>query len=121
MATKLGSFLRKLRIENGEILRTMAERLGVSSAFLSAVENGKKNMPESWYEKLNQMYSLSREQNEQLRTAALISRESVELRIRETSETNRDLAVLLARRFESLDEETSQKIMDILKATNEED
>ena len=50
MLTSIGRFLRKLRIENGEILKDMAEALGVSSAFLSAVENGKKKMPESWIE-----------------------------------------------------------------------
>lgn len=121
MTTKLGTFLRKLRIENGEILKTMAERLEVSSAFLSAVENGKKNMPESWYEKLNHLYSLSREQNEQLHIAALSSKKSVELRIRDAPEVNRDLAVLFARRFDSLDEKTSQNIMNLLDQTVKED
>ena len=42
MLTSLGTFLRKIRINKGEILRDMATNLGVSSAFLSAVENGKK-------------------------------------------------------------------------------
>ena len=42
MITSLGTFLRKLRLAKGEILKDMAECLGVSSAFLSAVENGKK-------------------------------------------------------------------------------
>jgi len=38
MLTSLGQFLRKLRLERGEILKTMADKLGVTSAFLSAVE-----------------------------------------------------------------------------------
>ena len=42
MLTSIGKFLRKLRMSNGEILRDMAEALEVTSAFLSAVENGKK-------------------------------------------------------------------------------
>ena len=45
MITSLGTFLRRLRLAKGEILKDMAESLGVSSAFLSAVENGKKKMP----------------------------------------------------------------------------
>ena len=44
MITKIGDFLRKLRLDNQQILKDMAEVLGVSSAFLSAVENGKKSM-----------------------------------------------------------------------------
>ena len=44
MLTSLGRFLRKLRIDRGEILKNMAEKLEVTSSFLSAVENGKKRM-----------------------------------------------------------------------------
>ena len=42
MITSLGNFLRKLRFEKGEVLKDMAEKLGVTVSFLSAVENGKK-------------------------------------------------------------------------------
>lgn len=42
MITPIGKFLRKLRIDTGEILKDMAEKLHVSPSFLSAVENGKK-------------------------------------------------------------------------------
>ena len=52
MITEYGKFLRKLRIDQGQILKTMAEKLGVSSAFLSAVENGKKKIPKTREEKL---------------------------------------------------------------------
>ena len=47
MITSVGRFLRKLRIDRGKILKTMAETLGVSSAFLSAVENGKKKFQDA--------------------------------------------------------------------------
>ena len=57
MLTSLGKFLRKLRIDIGETLRDMADKLSVSSAFLSAVENGKKKMPESWFAKIESMSS----------------------------------------------------------------
>ena len=40
--TSLGKFLRKLRIDRGELLRTMSNKLGISMSFLSSVENGKK-------------------------------------------------------------------------------
>jgi transcriptional regulator with XRE-family HTH domain len=47
MLTQLGIFLRKLRLDRGEILKDMAIKLNVSSSFLSAVENGKKRIPQS--------------------------------------------------------------------------
>lgn len=115
MITSVGKFLRKLRIDNGEILRDMANRLEVSSAFLSAVENGKKKVPEAWIPKLEEFYSLSSEQVKELRDAIVESSDTVEINIRNTSITNRQLAVSFARQFDALDAETVKKLFDILK------
>ena len=48
LLTKLGRFLRKIRIDRGELMIDMAEKLGVTPAFLSAVENGKRKPPKEW-------------------------------------------------------------------------
>lgn len=120
MSTRIGQFLREIRLEHGEILKTMAERLGVSSAFLSAVENGKKKMPESWNHRLTELYGLTKEQQEQMRLAVLESADTVELNIREATNTNRNLAVCFARRFDDLDEMTSRRILDILLSDEDE-
>ncbi|MBQ9551575.1 MAG: helix-turn-helix transcriptional regulator [Clostridia bacterium] len=120
MITSVGRFLRKLRIDRGEILRDMANRLGVSSAFLSAVENGKKKVPDTWISKLGKYYSLSAAQIEELKTAIIESSDTVELNIRNASPANRQLAVSFARQFDELDEETAQKLFDILHRNEEE-
>lgn len=120
MNTRIGQFLRDIRLEHKEILKTMAERLDVSSAFLSAVENGKKKAPASWNHKLVQLYGLTEEQQEELRRAILESSNTVELNIKDASDTNKDLAVCFARRFSDLDEETSRKIIDILLSAEDE-
>ncbi len=120
MLTSLGQFLRKLRLENGEILKTMAEKLGVTSAFLSAVENGKKKMPLSWYEKLPLLYTFSEQKHDALKTAVMESSDVVELNLHNIPLGRRDLAISFARRFDSLDEETSQMIFDLLNKSREE-
>lgn len=120
MLTSIGRYLRKLRIDRGEILRDMATKLGVSSAFLSAIENGKKKMPESMLLNLENLYSLSADQIEELKTAVLESSDTVELNLVNASEGSRQLAVSFARKFESLDEETAKKIYNILKRHEEE-
>lgn len=120
MLTSVGRFLRQLRLDHGEILRTMATNLGVSSAFLSAVENGKKKMPESWYQKLQELYELSEGQMDDLRQSVLESGNIVELNIQDTSIEARQLAISFARCFESMDDETRKKIFDILNKTEEE-
>lgn len=56
MTTQLGTFLKNLRLDSGELLKEMAEKLNVSSSFLSAVENGKRDIPESWYKKMVDLY-----------------------------------------------------------------
>lgn len=60
MITKLGVFLRKLRIDNNEIMKDMSLVLNVSSSFLSAVENGKKPMPPSWPILIKENYNLDK-------------------------------------------------------------
>ena len=120
MKTTLGAFLRKLRLQHGEKLKDMAENLNVSSAFLSAVENGKKKMPDSWYHKLASLYNLSVKQQEDLKTAVIESGETVELNIKDISSNNRELAICLARHFDTLDEETSKEIFAILKRKEDE-
>ena len=120
MPTSIGKFLRKLRMSNGEILRDMAEALEVSSAFLSAVENGKKKMPEGWRKKLQTIYSFSKEQSQELQAAIIDTNNAVELNLRNATPENRALAISFAREFDSLDDETSRKIFEILKRRKED-
>lgn len=118
MITSIGKFLRKIRIDRGEVLRDMANHLGVSSSFLSAVENGKKKFPEAWKDKLTELYNLSSQQVSEMEEAILDSSKAIEINMENASLSNRLLAISFARKFEELDEETSQKIINLLN--NEE-
>ena len=40
--TKFGEFMRVLRVQHHEVMGDVAKLLGVSTPFLSAVENGRK-------------------------------------------------------------------------------
>ncbi len=115
MTTKIGDFLRKLRLDHQQILKDMAEILDVSSAFLSAVENGKKNMPDSWYPIFKENYALSDEDMDNLRQAAMESQKTVSLNLKNASSANRQLAVSFARQFDDIDDATSQKLLSILR------
>ena len=112
---KLATFLRMLRLQNGQVLKNMADLLGVSSAFLSAVENGKKKMPLDWYEKLRDFYKLDAEQYDKLQQLAMESQKTVSLNLEDTSDSKRQLAVTFARQFGNLDESVCRRIMDILE------
>ena len=61
MLTKFGKELRKIRIENDEILKDMADKLNVTAAYLSAVENGNRKVPDAWVNTIVTKYTLSDE------------------------------------------------------------
>ena len=119
MITKLGDFLRRLRLQNQEILKDMAKTLDVSSAFLSAVENGKKSMPDSWYPILQEKYSLDDNDMDFLKQVAMESQKTVSLNLQNASTSNKQLAVSFARQFDGMDEFTSQQILKILNKRKE--
>lgn len=64
--TEVGKFLRKLRVDNGELLKDMAIKLNVTPSFLSMVETGRRNIPKKWEEEIKEIYSLSLKQKEEL-------------------------------------------------------
>ena len=64
MITEFGKALRKLRIDRGEILKTMAEKLNMTSSYLSAIECGKRNIPSDLISKLASIYDLTEEEQE---------------------------------------------------------
>lgn len=115
MLTSLGIFLRKLRLEQGEVLKDMADKLGVTVSFLSAVENGKKRMPSSWNNKLCRIYSLDTNAQESLTTAIADAEESIELSFSGIANQNKEIAVSFARKFSEFDDEELEKIRQILK------
>jgi transcriptional regulator with XRE-family HTH domain len=118
MINNLGKYLRKLRIDKGEVLKDMADNLKVSSAFLSSVENGKKKMPNSWFDSFKSVYHLTDSQMDELRQAVSESSESIEINIKEVDCDSKRLAISFARKFDSLDEETTKAIFELL---NKED
>ena len=67
--TAFGKILRKRRIDSSEILGDMAKRLDVSAAYLSSIENGLREIPESFVEKIAKEYGLSEAEKQELEEA----------------------------------------------------
>lgn len=119
MITDFGKFLRKIRIEYGEILKDMAEKLNVSAAYLSAVEMGKRNIPEQWVNKISELYNLTEKEKTDLRISADNSAKKITLNLDNISNSQKETAILFAREFENIDSETLETIKKILKNTEE--
>lgn len=102
MLTAFGKFCRVLRTRHDEILKDMANKLNVSSAFLSSVENGKKEIPASWFDKITDLYSLSKTEKDELAIAIATSRKEYRINLENISSDDRVLALTFARKLEEI-------------------
>lgn len=114
MLTELGKYLRKMRIDANLYLKNMADQLGVSSAFLSSVENGNRKMPDSWKDLLPTRFNLTDDERNAFLEAVEKSSKEVAINIENMPEKSRDLALSFARSFPNLDEEMIEKIQKLL-------
>lgn len=112
--TKFGEFVRILRIKCHEVMGDMAKVLDTSVPFLSAVENGKKNVPSEWIERIIEHYKLSYEESCELREAAEESRMQYKITAGNAGPTQRKAALQFARSFDNMDDETAEKILELL-------
>ena len=78
--TLFGEFVRILRIKHHQIMGDMAKILDTSLPFLSAVENGKKNVPCEWIDKLTKWYNLTDSEKSELEEAIESSKTQYKLR-----------------------------------------
>lgn len=121
MITELGKFLRKLRIDDSEILLDMAKKLIMSPAYLSSIENGKRAVPTDFFNKINDAYELSKEQ--QLELQKIIDKNAKNVVI-DFSELNGDAdyiqtALLFARDFSHLNKTQLSDMKKILSTVGD--
>lgn len=121
MLTEFGKILRKIRIDRQELLRDMAGTLGVSVAYLSAVETGKRNAPVAWVSNIIQAYHLNSEEAEQLRTAFDESQDELRISLQQISAQQRNTAISFAKALEGLSDEQLEKIMKVVQRGNKKE
>jgi len=116
MLSAFGKFVRKLRIDNGEILKDMANKLGVTSSYLSAVENNKRKVPHHWTDIIIHDYSLDEFQTKQLRRAVDESLKVSKVNINDLDNSDKDLVMELARKLRSkdLNKDSKEQIISIM-------
>lgn len=120
MLSNYGKILRKIRIDNGELLIDMAEKLKVSPALLSYVENGKREIPQDFTAKIITCYELGEETADDLKKAEMLSRKTFRFNLQPGISTNkRETALLFARTFNKIDDDILLKIRDLLEGIKE--
>lgn len=119
MITLLGRELRKIRIDRGELLFDMAEKLGMSPSYLSSIENGKRSIPCDLVTKVVSVYSLNEVQTFNLRNAEADSVEEANINLNNKSLQQRNVALLLARKFDSFDSDQLEALYQIINGSKE--
>lgn len=119
--TSFGEYLRIQRIKHHEVMGDLVKVLGTSTPFLSAVENGKKNIPEGWIEKLIAHYGLNDEEQQHLVNAAEESKVVYKITPKNAGTAKRRAAMQFARSFDNMDDETAMKIVELLNKRQEAD
>ncbi len=114
MATDLGKVLKKIRVDNNEILLDMAQKLEVSPAFLSKVENGLKKPPAEWEQKLIQQYDLSELQKDEISKYMFEAINNKSIDISSYSCTEKNVMMAFARNINALGEEKLKAIQNII-------
>lgn len=117
MLTKFGKELRKIRIENDEILKNMADKLNVTAAYLSAVENGNRKVPDSWINIISSEYNLSDEEATYLQKLAYEDRSDISVVFDNANNQETNLALSFARKFKDLNNSQIKEIQKILDDT----
>lgn len=110
--TALGKFLRKLRVDKDERLYDMAKKVGVSSAFLSGVENGHKKASSELINKVIDNYNLNDIQIIKLKDAVDLSKKNLDLT--SFSPEKQEAMIMFARKFDDLADKDKKIISRIL-------
>lgn len=116
--TALGRYLRILRLNNAEIMKIMAEKVGVSVAYLSSVELGNKAPSSKFLKNIELSYGLRGESLEEFRSAAAKSLESVSIDLSNSDDDDKKLALVFARKISELNRDEKNELARFLEKGN---
>lgn len=113
--TEFGEYFRILRIKNREVLADAKEFLNVSTAFISSVECGKKQIPGDWFEKIIKHYDLNENEQLELKDAIEKSQSNIKISLLAATPIQKTVALQFQRSFKDLGEKEMIEIKNILE------
>ncbi len=113
MVTEFGKMLRIIRINCGDSAKDMADKLKISASYLSAIENGKRNIPEELIATIFENYVVSEKEKIKLKKAVVNSCDKVKINLSEFEEKKKELFMALSQ--ENLSDETLDMLCEVIK------
>jgi transcriptional regulator with XRE-family HTH domain len=114
MITTLGKELKKLRIDLGLTLMGMAKAMEMSSSFLSAIETGRKRVPDNFLNTLTSSFGGVQVDRNKFEVLINQARKEVRMSIDNSNYEDAALATALARRFGDLSAEQKRRLSNIV-------
>ena len=115
--TPFGERLRELRRQRGIAQKDMAKALGVSAAYLSALEHGHRGLPNwAFVQKVIGYFNIIWDEAEELAKLAEISHPRIVIDTSGLSPQATELANLLARKIALLSDEEIAELLFVLKS-----
>lgn len=114
MTTQFGKELKKLRIDLGITLMDMAQKVEVSAAFLSAIETGRKRVPDGTLDVLAARFPQIASERNKYEVLINQARREVSVSLHNATYEDAQLATALARRFNTLSAEDKQQIRNLV-------
>ena len=115
MLSNYGKILRKIRIDKGLTMAQMAKAVGITSAYLSTIERGKRNIPKSLTQNVINHYKLSNEQVAELQKAEYLSMDSFEIELSDVDLDKKTLVFTIAKNLKNMTCEQVAKINNIME------
>lgn len=112
--TPFGEMFRIIRLKHREVLSDASQLLGVTSAYISSVECGKRPVPDGWAEKIIEHYELNEIETGNLYQAIEESRTIVKINLSNVSPMQRTVAIQFQRSFDEMDDEIATEILRII-------
>ena len=91
MLTNFGKKLRILRINTGETIVEMSEKLGLSISYLSSIENGKRKIPKDLLENVFKSYDFSKEDRQEIQKSYEMSLQEAVIDFTELSDEKKEV------------------------------
>lgn len=115
MLSNYGKILRKIRIDKGLTMAQMAKAIGITSAYLSTIERGKRNIPKSLTQNVINHYKLSNEQVAELQEAEYLSMDSFEIDLSDVDLDKKTLVFAIAKNLKNMTYEQVEMIKNIVE------
>lgn len=114
MLTEFGKFCRKLRIDHNETQQDIANYLGVTTAYLSTVEHGKRNISEKIVDKLISRYNLSGAKLNQFKSTITNSISFIKIHLHKMNSLDRELILKIYYNLNELNDKDKQELINII-------